>query len=213
MLAVCGLHAIAFAGANFELAKVVLERNLTDKDSEVRIEAIGTGAALASLKVVAPDGRTVVDYKATDSKLGLRHLTFESPEPTDIAAVQADYPAGAYVFTGTTVSGESLQGSAMLTHAFPAAATLLRPLADARNVSTKGLRVAWKPVKGVVAHHVVIEDEASGREVNAKLSGSASSFIVPDGFLQPGVEYKVAVGTVAQDGNSSYVEAGFTTAK
>ncbi|MEY8689860.1 MAG: hypothetical protein AB9M53_08280 [Leptothrix sp. (in: b-proteobacteria)] len=213
MLAVSGWHAIALADGSFEVAKVVLERNVTDKDSEARIEAIGAGAALASLKVVAPDGRTVVDYKATDSKLGMRHFTFESPEPNDSAAVQVDFPVGAYVFTGTTVTGEQLQGSAMLTHAFPAAATLLRPLADARNVSTRGLRVVWKPVKGAAAQNVVIEDEASGREVNAKLSGAASSFVVPDGFLQPGIEYKVAVGTIAQDGNSSYVEAAFTTAK
>ena len=89
----------------------------------------------------------------------------------------------------------------------------MRPQPDAKNVPVNGLQVAWKLIKGMDSHVVVIEDEASGRSLKVNLSGNVSVFAVPDGFLQPGIEYKLAVGTVAKDGNSSFIETGFTTAK
>ena len=57
------------------------------------------------------------------------------------------------------------------------------------------------------------EQEELKASVTAHLPGSASTFVVPDGFLSPGTEYKMAVGTVTQDGNASYIEGMFTTAK
>jgi len=35
---------------------------------------------------------------------------------------------------------------------------------------------------------------------------------VPDGFLLPGTEYQLAIGTVSAEGNVSFVETTFTTA-
>jgi hypothetical protein len=46
----------------------------------------------------------------------------------------------------------------------------------------------------------------------AKLQGTARAFAVPDGFLRPGQSYSVAIGTVAKDGNRSFVETTFVTA-
>ena len=83
------LHGIANAGQQFERVKVFLERNLLDKDAEIKFEATGGKVGLANLKVVAPDGRTVIDFKAPDSKLGMRALSLESPEPTNDGRVQA----------------------------------------------------------------------------------------------------------------------------
>ena len=59
----------------------------------------------------------------------------------------------------------------------------------------------------------VIEQEASGRKIRVTLPASATSFSVPDGFLRPHTEYKMAIGTVAKDGNSSFIETSFTTAR
>jgi hypothetical protein len=101
----------------------------------------------------------------------------------------------------------------MLSHNFPEPATLVRPKSEAKNVPTKGLQISWKSVKGLDSCVVVIEHEASGRTIKANLPASASSFSVPDGFLLPDTEYKVAIGTVAKDGNASFIEAMFTTAK
>lgn len=207
------LHGIANAGQQFERVKVFLERNLLDKDAEIKFEATGGKVGLANLKVVAPDGRTVLDVKAPDSKLGMRTLSLESPEPTNDGRVQADFPAGMYTFSGSDTSGQKLEGKAMLSHAFPDPAVFVRPKADASNVPYKGLQIGWQAVKGLGSQVVVIEHEASGRKLRADLPGNATSFNVPDGFLLPGTEYKLEIGTVAKDGNASFIETSFTTAK
>ena len=87
----------ARADEKFETATVSLEQTIQDADIEIKFDAIGGNAGLATLKVVAPDGRTVVDFSAQGSKLGMRHLTFESPEPKKAEGkLQADFPEGAY---------------------------------------------------------------------------------------------------------------------
>ena len=82
------------AQQRFGRAAVYLERNVADGDAEVRFEATGPEDGLASLRVTAPDDRTVLDFRAPDSKLGMRHFTLESPEPKNDGRLQADFPAG-----------------------------------------------------------------------------------------------------------------------
>lgn len=205
-------HGLAQADETFETVAVYLEQNVQDEDAEIKIEAVGGRAGMATLRVVAPDGRTVIDFKAPDSKLGVRHFSLESPEPRNDGQVQADFPAGTYQFTGSTVGGAKLQGQAVLSHRFPAAASLVRPRPDEANVPVAGLQVRWSPVKDLAACIVVIEQEGTGREIRANLSGAATAFLVPDGFLRPGTAYKLAVGTVSKEGNRSFVETSFTTA-
>lgn len=213
VLALAGASPMAAqAGGHFEKVKVFLERNVMDKDAEAKFEAIGGEGGLKSLKVVAPDGRTVIDFQAAASSLGMRHLSFESPEPMNDGRVQADFPAGTYTFLGTGVDGGSLEAKTTLSHDFPAPAAFLHPSPDAKAVATKGLRVRWKAVHGLDALVVVVEDESSGREVRANLAGDVTSFAVPDGFLRPAAEYKLAIGTVAKDGNATFIETSFTTA-
>lgn len=211
-LLLASLLANARAEERFESVKVFLERNVMDKDAEVRFEATGGPTGLSSLKVVSPDGRTVIDFKATSSKLGMRTLSFESPEPT-LDKVRADFPPGTYTFSADTVNGGKLQGKAVLGHAFPDTATLISPLPDATGVSTGSLEINWRPVKGLDAVIVMVEHEGSGRTITSNLPGHATRFLVPEGFLQPGTEYKLAIGTVAKDGNASFIETGFTTSK
>src|SRR5258705_13231720 len=76
---------------------------------------------------MAPDARTVIDLKSPDSKLGVRSLTIESPEPDDDKIVRADFPAGAYRFEGTTTKGAHLRGEAQLSHVFPQPAAFENP--------------------------------------------------------------------------------------
>src|SRR5882762_4263454 len=122
--AIGALFAMAYplAGAaaedgRFEKLSVYLERNVQDHDAEIRFEVTGAKDGLAALKVMAPGERTVIDLKTPDSKLGIRSLTVESPEPADDSVVRADFPAGAYRFEGTTTTkGASLRGEARLSH-------------------------------------------------------------------------------------------------
>jgi len=163
--------------------------------------------------VTAPDGRTVVDITSPDkSTLGLRQFRFESPERGDVAGIKAAYPEGVYTFDGATAAGAQFHGTATLRHALPAPATGVRPAADAEGVSARGLVITWTPVKHLTAYSIALEQEETGMSLTARLPGSAASFAVPDGFLLPGTEYVLAIGTITSEGNSSFVEATFTTA-
>ncbi len=196
----------------FDVATVYFEQNATDEDAEVVFEAKGGELGLATLKVVSPDGRAVIDFKAPDSKLGIRHFRFESPEPSNDGSVQADFPEGKYTFTATTVTGVRLHGKATLSHKLPDAACLIRPGPGEEDVPTKGLEITWTPVKNLDACIVVIEQGELALEITAYLPGSATAFAVPDGFLVPETQYKLAIGTVTEEGNTSFVETTFTTA-
>jgi hypothetical protein len=204
---------LAQADEKFEHVAIRFEQNATDQDAEIVFEVTSGDAGLATLRVVAPDGRTVIDFSSPDSKLGIRHLSFESPEPKNDGRVQADFPQGAYTFTGSTVSGVKLRSKAALSHKLPSAVSLVRPRPDQKDVPVMGLQINWNPVKNPTAYLIVIEQEEMDRKIEAKLSGTATSFAVPDGFLAPETEYKLAIGAVTQDGNVSFAETGFATAR
>src|SRR3712207_8891428 len=76
------------AEERFGRTAVYLERNAADADAEVVFEVTGTADGLAALRVTAPDGRTVVDFRAPESRLGIRHLKLESPEPRNDGRLQ-----------------------------------------------------------------------------------------------------------------------------
>jgi hypothetical protein len=46
----------------------------------------------------------------------------------------------------------------------------------------------------------------------AKIYLDVTSFAVPDGWLQPGIEYELGVATVSESGNLSFQEIAFITA-
>ncbi len=198
----------------FALATLRFEQNATDGDVEVVFEVMGGTDGLAWLSVTGPDGRKVVDFRAPDpSTLGVRQFEFESPEPPDPRVVMAAYPEGVYTFTGGTARGDTLRSQATLSHRLPPPVTVVAPADDAEDVPSKGLRVTWGSVPGVVAYKVIVEDEDTGAALTLTLAGSARSLSVPDEFLKPGTGYQLAIGTVGSNGNVSFIENGFTTAE
>jgi hypothetical protein len=197
----------------FPVATVHFEQNVTDGDIEVVFEVKGRDEGLAKLVVAAPDGRTVIDFTAPDaSTMGIRQFRFESPEPGDVARLKAAYPEGVYTFTGATAAGEKLEGQSRLSHRLPAPAGFLRPAANARGVGLAGLVLTWTPVKDAAAYVVYIEQPALNFSLTAHLPASVTRFAVPDGVLVSGREYQLGIGTVAAQGNSSFVETTLTTA-
>ena len=209
----CPLAGVTAEDGRFQKLSVYLERNVQDHDAEIRFEATGAEDGLAALKVMAPGERTVIDFRSPDSKLGIRSLTLESPEPDDDKIVRADFPAGAYRFEGTTTKGANLRGEARLSHVFPKPAAFEYPRPDQKDVPANALTLRWSVPEGIEACAIVIEQTGSAYEIRALLPGSAKSFTVPAGFLRAGQAYKFAIGTVAKDGNRSFIEAGFTTAR
>jgi hypothetical protein len=199
------------ASQAFAIATVHFERNVTDGDFEVVFEVKGGADGLTKLTVTSPDSRTIVDVAAPDkSALGMRQFRFESPEPPDFNRLKSAYPEGVYTFAGLTAAGTRLHGTATLKHTLPAETSFLLPGADARNVAVRNLKITWTPVKNVAGYIVYVEQ--GDLSVTGRLSASVSSFVVPDGFLIPGKEYQLGIGTVSANGNISFVETGFATA-
>jgi hypothetical protein len=209
----CPLAGAVAEDGRFEKLSVYLERNVQDHDAEIRFDVTGATDGLAALKVTAPGARTVIDLKSPDSKLGVRSLTIESPEPDDDKIVRADFPAGAYRFEGMTTKGAGLRGEAQLSHVFPEPATFEYPRPDQKDVPITALTLKWSVPRGIEACAIVIEQSGSAYEIRALLPGSSRSFVVPEGFLRAGKAYKFAIGTVAKDGNRSFIEGSFTTAR
>ena len=201
------------AGGQFSAATVNFEQNATDGDVEVVFTADSGGEGLARLSVTAPDGRPVVNFTGPPPPtLGLRQFRFESPEPEDDGSLRAAFPEGTYIFRGTTVGGKELESGAVLSHALPGVATLVHPEEDAE-VSAEGLRIEWKSVPGVSVYVLEIESDETDATLAVSLPAPATSFAVPDGFLVPGLEYQLGIGTLTEDGNASFVEISFGTAE
>ena len=212
-----GAHGLSLAAGiepvPFATATVRFETNVTDNDVEIVFEAKGGDEGLSRLIVKGPDGRTVVDAAAPDaSTMGLRQFVFESPEPRDVAALKAAYPEGSYTFTGATSDGKQFIGKATLSHALPAAVSILHPGKDAKGVNPRKLTLEWSAVPGAARYTLEIEQEDSAAQVKATLPGTVTHFAVPVGFLRPGEDYKIAIGSVMMNGNMSVVETEFETA-
>ncbi len=198
----------------FPVASVHFEQNATDGDVEVVFRAKGGADGLANLKVLSPDGRTVIEFTAPDpSTLGMRQFRIESPEPKDVKALKAAYPEGTYEFTGRTFSGATFVGKSTLSHRLPATAKFGTPAPEAEDVSIKDVKISWGAVAGVASYIVKIEHDELGTKIEAVLPSSLTSFAVPNGFLMPGTEYELEIGTVTAEGNVSFVETSFTTKK
>ena len=200
--------------AAFAVATVYLEQNATDGDAEVVFEVTGGKEGLAKLTVAAPGGRTVIDFAAPDASasLGIRTFRFETPEPRDVKSLTSAYPEGVYTFAGVTAAGGKLHGKATLSHTLPAPASFLRPTVNARGVEARDLRITWSRVENAAAYIVKIEQRKLGVNLTSTLPASVTAFGVPAGLLRPGMEYKVAIGTVSGRGNISFVETTFATA-
>ena len=74
--------------------------------------------------------------------------------------------------------------------------------------------ITWMPVKNLSSYIIFIEQtEDKAFSFTAKLPGSVAEFEVPNSFLHPGTEYRLRIGTVTNDGNISFAQTSFVTAK
>jgi len=196
----------------FKTANIRFEQNETDGDVEVVFEVKGDDEGLAMLTVVSPDGRTVIDFMAPDSStLGIRQFRFESPEPKDVDGLKSAYSEGVYKFSGYSINGKEFYSESTLNHNLPATVFILQPGADEEDVIIERLTIKWTPVENLAAYIIEIDQDELDVKLLVKLPGSVTEFSVPEGFLQSGLEYTLSIGTVAKDGNSSFVETSFIT--
>jgi len=213
---VLAFHGVARAAdstgtaKSFATASLHLEQNATDGDFEIVVD-VRAEEGLAKLVVLAPDGRAIIDFKAPpETKLGMRQFRFETPEPEDLASLKAVYPEGVYTFDGTTGGGTALHGKASLSHTLPAPSSVLDP-SGARSVGLEDVEVTWTAVKGVAGYIMEIEQPDLGINITTQVPASITRFTVPDAVLRAGRKYTLAIATVGENGNTSYIETSFTT--
>jgi hypothetical protein len=196
----------------FAVANIRFEQNATDGDVEVVFEIKGGDDGLNKLTVVAPDNRIVADITAPDnSTMGIRQFRLESPEPKNVEALKAAYPAGTYKLSGETTKGLKYYSEATLNHELPATVSFLYPKPEEEDVSTENFKITWSPVKNVASYILELSQDELGVNILVQIPASSNSFSLPDNFLKAGMEYTFSIGTVTEGDNRSFVETTFTT--
>ncbi len=118
-------------------------------------------------------------------------------------------PPGEYEFFGRTVEGDRLRGTAELSHALPPA-PVFTPV-DGDVIAATGVVIEWEAIAGLDGYELIVFSETGGGELFVELDGDATSFPIPDEFMEPGAEYKVEVLAIAENGNKTITEHVFTT--
>jgi hypothetical protein len=201
--------------SEFSELRMTLEQNATDGDTEVVLFAQGGDVGLDRFEITAPGGRRIAKFDGDGRGIGIREFLLESAEPPDLDAVLGSFPEGEYTFTGQTVTGDCLKGTASLSHDIVPATQLLTP-AEEEVVPVDKLVLSWEPVDGVERYVVELnkeEDDAlPGSEMTFEVFPPTTSVAIPAHFLRPGSEYQFVVGTKTENGNVTFVELTFFTA-
>ncbi len=217
----------AFAGAAGETVKpvrlkeatLVVEVNATDGDAGLQVFL--DAEPWKSMRIIDPHGRAILDVTGR-SRLegyGLTELFSESSEPPfdvfPLEKFKALFPEGRYSFTGTTIEGRRLVGSARLSHDLPDGPRIVAP-ADDSKVGRSELVARWRAVADapgveIVGYRAIVTRESPLRIYSVDLSRSARSVHVPREFLQSRAEYKLEVQAIERSGNQTLTEVTFRT--
>jgi hypothetical protein len=196
-------------------ARIYIEYNHTDNDLGFHIFL--DGEDWKCLKIISPTGRTIfeVEGKGPYAQLGLTELFFEGAEPSlddvPLAELLAMFPQGKYRFTGKTVDGKDVVGSAVLTHRIPAAPVITAPANGAVVNANTPVVIAWQPVpdpqgSSIIGYQVIVGD------FSVTLPASKTQVTVPPEFLETGTEYEFEVLAIEVGGNQTISVSSFATA-
>jgi hypothetical protein len=150
-------------------------------------------------------------------------------EPSDdaisLSQLLSAWPAGTYEFSGES-DGTEFEGTADLTHKVPAGPEITSPEDGAIVPHDANLLIKWKKVTGpiipslgpvqVVGYHALVVDVTqpvlppgkTKTSLDADLSKSETSFLVPKQYLEPGRIYEFEVLATEQGGNQTITEGG-----
>jgi hypothetical protein len=199
-------------------ATLIVEVNATDGDAGLQVFL--DGDPWKAMRVVAPNGRTILDV-GTKGRLqgyGLTELFSESSEPPfdtfPLEKFKSLFPEGRYTFRGATIEGRALTGAARLSHDIPAGPKILAPT-DGSRVARSGVVARWRAaaeaagVEVVGYRAIVTQEEPRLRVLNVDLPASARKVEIPREFLQPRTEYKLEVQAIERSGNQTLTEVSF----
>lgn len=217
-------------------ALIRFEANLTDEDLGIQIFLDGVG--WEEMTVFYPNGDSLMTVTARDmqnppgpelgvvSNEGITELFLESAEPeffgniAEFLIIQARFPEGRYTFAGSTVDGETLRGSAILSHLVPGEPEISFPEEDAIVNLNDPVTIEWEsvtesfpdadPVR-IDKYQVIVQNEKRGTEFTAIVPAGVTEVSVPSQILQRNQVYKVEVLAIEINGNQSISELTFRT--
>ncbi len=182
----------------------------TGNDAEVTI-GVESGKAIDVLVIVGPHGHRVGTIQSKDN-LGLAEIELESAEPS-VAEVQRAYPVGVYRFSGRAVDGTRLEGRIGLTHDVVAAPDFSTFSPCNEEVDpTNPVSIQWNLVAGASGgYEIILEQDDTGANLRITLTSGQTTFVIPDGFLAPGLEYEIEMKSVTAGGNKTSASCTFNT--
>jgi hypothetical protein len=194
--------AVAFADA-----ELFFELNSTDNDLGLQLFLDSDG--WKRVRVLDPARNEIVLLQAEGrlARLGITELRFESAEPSP-AEVLALFPPGKYRFRGRSVEGEQLASNVTLSHDLLPAPTFSP--SDGEVVDPRDVVVEWN-APGAEQVELIIEQDELGHVLDITLSGSSKRLRVPRQFLRPGMEYKIEILSISENGNRTIAESTFRT--
>jgi hypothetical protein len=214
ILTMPAVHAAGWRGiGEFEDARIRVERNATDGDTEIVITAKPlTDGGLARLSIVSPHWRKVVDVEAPSKTRGLREFLFETPEP-DQSQILNHYPEGSYLYFGTATNGQRFVGAATLSHELPGEVTIASPVKESV-IAPGAMTIVWAAVPDAAQYIVEFENESADPEQSFSfvVGASITSFTVPGALVVPSSDYQIGVAAVHENGNLVFSETTFSTA-
>jgi len=150
-------------------------------------------------------------------------------EPSDdaipLSELLAAWPAGTYEFDGRSGPVE-FEGTAKLTHKVPAGPEIISPEDGAIVPHNAPLLIRWKKVTGpilptlgpvkIVGYHALVVDVTlpvlpPGKlktSLDADLSESETTFLVPKQYLEPNRIYEFEILATEEGGNQTITEGG-----
>jgi hypothetical protein len=193
----------------FADAQLFFEFNSTDNDLGLQL-FLDTDDGWKRVRVLDPARRQLLEFETGSrlSQLGLTELRFESSEPSP-EEVLALFPPGEYRFRGRTVEDEQLASNATLSHDFPPAPTITP--SGGQVVDHRNTVVEWNAPEAEQVEIIIEQDELE-HVLDVILSGETRRLRVPPQFLQPGLEYKIEILSIGENGNRIITESTFETA-
>jgi hypothetical protein len=207
------------AAGKLSQARILFELNATARDAGIQMLLDGEG--WESMRIYDIEGELLLRIRADGSvgDIGVTELFFESAEPSladlPLRDLLAMFPEGDYPVVAETADGQTLTGTARLTHAIPGPARVLSP--DPGGTTDVGsTEVRWRPTDrpGVKIDHyqVIVEtDDDPLRIFSVDVSRGVREVAVPSTFLERGTDYKLEVITVARGHNQTITESTFST--
>jgi hypothetical protein len=209
-------------------ARLKFEINATDGDGGIQVFL--DAESWRRMSIFDPAGRRIFTT-TTEGRMGKQggtELFLESAEPTfsqlPLARLLERFPEGKYSFRGTGLKGERYVGAARLTHDLPDGPKLVSPLEGDAPQDPRRTALRWRRVKPpngspIIGYQVLVVQPETGLRALPKVAldvtmpPTATSLVVPRGFLRPATEYEWEVLAIERGGNQTLSSSTFKTAR